>query len=124
MLLQKVLLISNVHKPVIFLVVKLLARLLLCYLLLVMVFKRVELMLRDMQGAFSLYLPTLSDLAQIPRPDYLLLLAARVGIYAVAVNLIDLVFEVDAGGGVAAVVFFDFFFILILLVMVLLLFLI
>jgi len=89
-----------------------------------MVFKRVELMLRDMQGAFSLYLPTLSDLAQIPWPDYLLLLAARVGIYAVAVNLIDLVFEVDAGGGVAAVVFFDFFFILILLVMVLLLFLI
>lgn len=114
MLLQKVLLISNVHKTVIFLVVKLLARLLLYYLLLVMVFKGVKCMLPDMQGAFSLYLPTLSDLAQIPWPDYLLLLAARVGIYAVAVNLIDLVFEVNAGGGVAAVVFLDFFFILIL----------
>jgi hypothetical protein len=63
-----------------------------------------------MQRAFSLYLATLSDLTEILRSNDLLLLAAGVGIDAVAVNLIDLVFEVDAGGGVAAVVFLYLFF--------------
>ena len=98
MLLEKVLLVSNVHKPVIFLVVKLLTRLLLNNLLLILVFKGVKLMLRDMQGAFCLYLTTISDLAEKAWPNDLLLLVAGVRIYAIAVNLIDLVFKVYAGG--------------------------
>jgi hypothetical protein len=98
MLLEKVLLISNVHKPVIFLVVKLKARLQLYFLLLIMVFKSVKLMLPDMQGAFCLYLTTVSDLLEIAWSNDLLLLVTGVGIYAIAVNFIDLVFEVNAGG--------------------------
>ena len=65
MLLEKVLIISDAHKTVIFLVVKLLDRLLLYFLLLDLVFKSVKLMLRDKQGAFSLYLTTVSDLVEI-----------------------------------------------------------
>ncbi len=98
MLLEKVLLISNVHKTIIFLVVKLLTRMLLYYLLLIMVFKGVKLMFRDMQGAFCLYLAAMSDLAEIAWPNNLLLLVAGVRIYAIAVNFIDLVFKVYAGG--------------------------
>jgi hypothetical protein len=55
-------------------------------------------MLPDMQGAFCLYLTTVSDLLEIALSNDLLLLLAGVWIYAIAVNFIDLVFEVNAGG--------------------------
>ena len=73
-----------------------------------------------MQGAFCLYLTTVSDLLKIAWSNDLLLLEAGVGIYAIAVNLIDLVFEVNAGGWVADVVFLDFFFIFLMILFLIL----
>lgn len=74
-----------------------------------------------MQGAFCLYLTTVSDLLEIAWSNNLFLLEAGVGIYAIAVNFIDLVFEVNAGGWVADVVFLDFFLILVMIVLFLIL---
>jgi hypothetical protein len=73
-----------------------------------------------MQGAFCLYLTTVSDLTEKAWSNDLLLLEAGVGIYAIAVNLIDLVFEVNAGGWIADVVLLDFFFIFLMILFLIL----